>query len=64
MKHTVTISGKVEDTGEKRDKMRQIGRKEVEAANIMDAVIQAVTQSGLDGFADGEFSIKVKQGDE
>lgn len=64
MKHHVSISGKVEDDGKKRDKMRQIGRKEVEAANIRDAIIQAIDQVGLDGFADGEFSIKVKQDDE
>jgi len=60
----VTISGKVEDDGSPRDKMRQIARKEVDAGNVRDAVIQALDQAGMDGFSGGEFSIKVSDPDE
>lgn len=58
-RHRVTISGKVEDDGTPRNKMRQIARRDLEAGNVRDAVIQAMDQSGLDGFSSGEFSIKV-----
>lgn len=64
MMKRVTISGKVEDDGSPREKMRQIARKEVDAGNVRDAVLQAMDQSGMDGFASGEFSIKVSDPDE
>lgn len=55
----VSISGKVTPEGEAQDKMRQIARQEIDAGNVRDAVIQAMDKAGLDGFAAGEFSIKV-----
>lgn len=60
----VTISGKVNDDGSLRDKARQIARAEVDAGNVRDAVLKAMDNAGLDGFATGEFSIKVSDPDE
>jgi hypothetical protein len=63
-RHRVSISGKVEPTGEPRDKARKISSKVIEAGNVADAITTAVRDSGLDGFASGEFSIKVSDPDE
>jgi len=60
----VTISGKVTDTGEVQDKSRRISQKELDGGNVRDIVIQAMDQSGLDGYTVGEFSIKVSDPDE
>lgn len=55
----VTVSGKVTDTGEPQDKSRQITRQELDAGNVRDAIVTALDRAGLDGFATGEFSVKV-----
>lgn len=64
MKYNISITQTERKGKQKKATTKRVFSREVQGGNVRDALYTAIEHAGLDGYTSGEFSIKIKDGDD